>query len=743
MKKPCHLLAIGAAIFGLSVNVFGYERAAEAMKAARQKAQDKDYAGAAKDAEEAIALAGGNTSEKIEALFFKGQLAEWSKQYGVAKEAYARVALDTGAVVAQKVLAQNKIAGVCIAENRMEDARVAYGRIAGVAGVTAADVFNAKIATAKSHELQMAYDKASEIYSAIDADATSTRVHRIQAIRANAALLMLRYQYDAARAEYGRILAVPDCAARDRAEVAMDIARTYENDFAKVRVEYSKALEVDGLDANGKVAVLTAIARTYKSEVDLVRMRQTLEAISALVTTPDYILLREYALLAALKEDAAEELAAWDRILAIPKLNNDQFAQALFKKIGVLGASRKMEEARRIANDAAQDVRLSEEQKCLAALLGAGFGVLRSGKLETLTMPVSAMDAGKQVKVYTDAAKIFMRARGYEVARFLGDRAAAMFPSEPNPVYECRFMERAPFGVAGWQSSDLRKDLSRRATRFEAYDKKAAAVLINDVNSSRAVGAGGGKDGNVGFWMAADVRGWHIYVERQDEQMEQVVAGLLGGGQMEVFFAPGQGECYYQWIMDISSGKTDYYPWTSPHRSYRKMDNYFRGEVAPVPGGVGVYMFLPWELVYDKLPKEGDLWTFGLVDWARAGGVTWGSGQVHELNKFGKIRFADAGKFLPAIKRAIVMKALGNYKKASASAAVFWKDEVKGDLDFFNKKLLPEMEKLNELGKFVRPEMTQPETDMLFEKAVPDWMEFNYKASELRSEFMEDKLFVQ
>ena len=211
---------------------------------------------------------------------------------------------------------------------------------------------------------------------------------------------------------------------------------------------------------------------------------------------------------------------------------------------------------------------------------------------------------------------------------------------------------------------------------------------------------------------------------------------------MEMFFAPGKGECYYQWMMALPSGKIDCYPWSSPYRNYRKMDDFIRGEVAPVPGGFGVYMFIPWDLVYDKLPKDGDLWTFGLISWSRGGGFTWGSGQVHDLNKFGKIRFTGVSKFLPAIKRAIVMKAFGNYKKSSASAATFWKDEVKGDLDFSNKTLLPEMEKLNELGKLVRPEMSQAEADMLFEKAVPNWMEFDYRVSELRSEFITNNLFA-
>ncbi len=750
MNKTCLVFVITATTLVMSLTLCAYEKSADALKAAKLKAQSKDYPGAVKDADEAISLAGENTNEIIDALFFKGQIAEWSKDFVKAKAEYAKVASDGKASTAQRVMALNKTAGVLMAENKMDEARAEYAKIAGVAGATPADVFNAKIATAKSYEKQWYTDKASAIYKGIYDDVATPKAYKAQAIRGNAGVFMSTCKFNEARAEYAKLLSLSDIVIKDKVDAAMDIARTYEiqnqfvsADFAKAREEYSKALAIDGIDAKGKATVLAAIARIYKSEVDIVNMKKTMTSIAELVPAPDYSLLRDYANLAAFMEDSKEEVATWTQIMSIPGIANAQYADAVFRKIGVLVANKQIEEAKKLAADAVADARMSEEQKFLATLLTAGFNAPKDGMVDIKSLPVTSLNAEKQAKLYTDAAKVFMRARNYEVAKFFGSKSETMFPAAPQNVYECKFMDKAPVGVSGWQNSDILKDPSRRETRFEEYDKKAAAVLINDVNAVRDVGTGDAKKNNASFYMAADGRGWHIYVQCKDDQVEQVLAGLTGGGSLEMFFAPGKGECYYQWIMRLPSGETSFYPWMSPHRNFRKMDDCFKAEVAPVDDGFGVYMFFPWDFVYDKIPKEGDLWTFGLVNWSRSGGFTWGSGEVHELNKFGKVKFSGVEKYMPAIKRAIVMKAFANYKKAAASATTFWKDEVKGDQNFYNKVLLPKIENFNELGKLVKPEMTRADTDMLFEQAVPDWMEFDYLVSELRSEYLQNRLIEE
>ena len=668
MNKIGHMLAMTALFLGLTLSLAAYEKAAEAMKAGQLKLQAKDFAGAARDADEAVALAGENVNEKINAIFFKGQVAEAAKEFAKAKEAYAIVAADAKANRPQIIAAYTKTANVLMTENKMDEARMEYAKIAALAGATPADLMNAGVAIGRSYERQSSIAKAQE--------------------------------------------------------------------------EYAKAAAITGLDAKGKATALIALAKTYKIDYDLANMKKTMAAVDELLPAPDHSLLRDYALVAAAKGDAKEEAAAWERILALPAINDAQRAEALFKKIDLLAAERQYEEAGKLAAAAAADGKMTEEQKFLAALLAVGFKAGKDGAVDAKSIPAVALDAEKTVKLHNDAAKVFMRARNDEVARFFEKRAEGMYRKVAPPVYECLFMDKAPFGVAGWRSSDIVKDLSRREARFEEYNKKAAALLVNDVNVVREVGAGDAKKSNAGFYMAADARGWHVYVHCQDDQVEQVLAGLAQGGTLEMYFEPGEGECYYQWLLTLPSEKANCVAWMSPHRKYRKMDDFFKVEVAPVDDGFGVYLFFPWDLVYDKLPKEGDLWTFGLVNWSRNGGFTWGSGQVHELHKFGKVKFVGVDKQMPLVRRAIVLKAFANYQKAAAAATTFWNDEVKGDKDFYGTALLPRIEKFNELGKLVRPAMTQTEADMLFEKAAPDWMEFAYLISELRTEYLNNKLFA-
>ena len=743
MNKTYYIFAIPALILGLTLNLSAHENSAAAMQSAKLKLQAKDFAGASKDADEALAMAGGNASQKFEALLFKAQIAETSKNFAGAKEEYAKILADANATPLYKIKAHNKIANVLITENKMDEARAEYAKIANVAGAKLTDILEAKISTAKSYERQMAHEQAAQIYTGICADPAATRPYKIQAVRANAALLMGKFEFDAARAEYAKILSLPDCGAKEKADVAMDIAVTYGKNYLQAREEYKKALAVEGLDAKGKVAVLKAIAKTFKEEGDLAHMKETLGAIAELVPAPDYLLLRDYAVLAGSREDAVEEEWAWTQVMAVPALGAAQYSDAVFKRIAALAANQRIEDAKKLTTEAMADPRVNgEEKKYLSSLLLAGFGAAKGGLVDSKAIPATTLGAETQAKLLADAGKIFMRAGNYEVARYFGNKADAMFPAASRPVYECKFMDKAPIGVGGWEHSEIVKAPSRREARFQEYNKKAAALLINDVNVVREVSTDGSKESKMGFYMAADARGWHIYVHSQNDQVEQLLAGLAPGGSLEMYFAPGKGEAYYQCLLNLPSGKTSYIWWMSPSRHFRKMDDYCKTEVAPVADGLGAYIFLSWDLVYDKLPKEGDLWPFGLVDFGPNGAFSWGSGQVHELNKFGRIKFAGIEKSLPAIKRGIVTRAFGSYKKSSNAATTLWNDEVKGDLNFYNQKLLPQVEKLNELGKLVSPEMSQADVDMLFEKAVPSWMEFDYLVSELRSDFIRNKLFV-
>jgi hypothetical protein len=355
---------------------------------------------------------------------------------------------------------------------------------------------------------------------------------------------------------------------------------------------------------------------------------------------------------------------------------------------------------------------------------------------------VDALSAEQKLKVYGAAAKFFMKAGQYSVVNEFIDLKEAMYREEPRKVYPCQFMDKAPSSVEGWLASPMVKDRRNRESRFEPYDRKAAELLIVDVRSERAVGdAQLAADKETGFYMACDDRGWHLFVKSEDAEVEKVAAGLLGGGQLELFFATAYGQRYYQALIDLQTGKYDPIDWGSPARGFRLTGGYYKSETLMLDKAIGTYIFYPWEMLYDRLPQTGDEWPFGVIRWTRAGGITTG-GKVHEIHKWGRVHWNGlTPERRLAIQRKLVMKALGNYRKIRGDVINFWKDDELGDPEFFQSTLLPVIEKLDALGQTVLSPMHPAEIQALFETAVPDWFEFTYKVAELRSGYLAARLF--
>ena len=143
-------------------------------------------------------------------------------------------------------------------------------------------------------------------------------------------------------------------------------------------------------------------------------------------------------------------------------------------------------------------------------------------------------------------------------------------------------------------------------------------------------------------------------------------------------------------------------------RRYRPLSEYLKYATQSIPGGFGTTFFIPWNTLYDRLPDAKSEWALGVIPWVRAGGFTWGSGQVHELNRFGKIKFNGIEKMLPAIKKQIVLSAWAKYKRESGNIRTLWNDEQRGDRDFETKAVTPLMDKLADYGKSVSSSMTPP-----------------------------------
>lgn len=370
-------------------------------------------------------------------------------------------------------------------------------------------------------------------------------------------------------------------------------------------------------------------------------------------------------------------------------------------------------------------------------LLAAAFA--SKGDLKSFQAPkvdLTKVNPKMLASVYFRVSKIFAQARVNELAQHL----AATEP-QPVPIYEVTMVQNAPNDVSAWRSSPMVKDPAKRETRFVKYNEKAAALLINDVNVVRDSAAKykSAETCPTSFFVSADPRGIYVYAENKDDKLDLVRAGLEYGGMLEMYLQPGFSEAYFQWMIYPATGKVDVINWMPEHPGFRSLSNYLKCTVAEYEGGLGVVMFIPWTAVYDKLPADGDEWALGVIPFMRAGGFTWGSGQVHEVHRFGRIKFKNFNQFLPQVKREIVLSAWGKYRSEVGNLKFIWGDEVRGDAEF-SKILLEKLAPYDEFGKKVKSDMTDKDVDELFVNAVPVWNGLSFFIDEQRHAFLTQKL---
>jgi hypothetical protein len=138
---------------------------------------------------------------------------------------------------------------------------------------------------------------------------------------------------------------------------------------------------------------------------------------------------------------------------------------------------------------------------------------------------------------------------------------------------------------------------------------------------------------------------------------------------------------------------------------------------------------------------------FNLIRWmpfSKAGGVTWG-GRVHETGQFGTIHFEKPTKpQREAIEKRLLQYAWFKFLATAGQIRPFvgWDDAFVGDPEFYQTVLAPEITRLKALGeKWGDPEQWTAAQVNEGWAHLKDFMEFDYKTSALRTQYLEDKLF--
>lgn len=318
-------------------------------------------------------------------------------------------------------------------------------------------------------------------------------------------------------------------------------------------------------------------------------------------------------------------------------------------------------------------------------------------------------------------------------------------------VYECKYLEDAPYGVTAWSTSALVKDAKNRESRFVDYNSDAAKGLILDATTERdAEKSATAAARSTAFYSVYNSKGWYLYIEAEEPQINALLDNMVDPASAahkegyEIFFAPGLDNVpYYQIFTRPFADRTDFFDWGIPHRDYRSLKDGTKVESLPLKKGFGTFMFVPWQNIYERIPTNGGLWRFSIIRWmpfGKAGGVSWG-GQVHDTGNFGLVRFqAPTPDQKVALEKRLLRTAWFKYLSDAKKATTAWSDDKVGDPVFYEAKLKPLIEQYTALGNGLgHPDDWNSESVKQVAAVQKNWLEFPYHVSELRAEYLLQK----
>ena len=390
--------------------------------------------------------------------------------------------------------------------------------------------------------------------------------------------------------------------------------------------------------------------------------------------------------------------------------------------------------------------RVDENRKLGCRIAAECFrnGRLTKGDVERIV-------AGMDPKLVRDGipygAGLLVEVGLYEEPKMLGEMRQALFVHLPRNVAPVRYIANAPTDAGSWFASGLMTPENRNICDRK-FGKAAAERLITDVNVIR-----GGKEEGEGaeaeavdswFYVCYDEQGVHLLFEHNDAKVAEVVRGKTRPTDYEMYLAIGEGEQVYQFGVNPLKREFDYCPnWNSPHKKFRRLSDYADFSTRPTDYGFATAMNISWDLAYHVLPENGTTWPFEMIHWSRSGGITWGGTDIWQVSNWGRWRFEGMTDEVKAkIHRILMYKALARYnaEKNIAVGGVIgkWKDPELGDPAFYDACLKPLVEKLDAAAKDAEGEPDDATVERLFRDAVPQWYDFKYYASEVRTKYLSD-----
>ncbi len=439
-------------------------------------------------------------------------------------------------------------------------------------------------------------------------------------------------------------------------------------------------------------------------------------------------------------------------LLKAPRLTDQDYRKiksALLAAAASSGGDALVAEAKSLSSDE----RLDDEMRLWARLVVAGLG--ESPEPVAAAVKESVLPAAQTAAAVANAARTILSSGNEPAGRRLEAFYDQTWPRPARAEIVCKYIDDAPFDVGSWIASPLLKDKKSTASLNRPYGDNLKFLLETDSavmgRNTSAEKDGEGTVERTDFHTACDDDGIHLFLRAHDTRAAEVARGTLGGGSFEMYFAPGAHQAYYTFLADLPKGKIDpqgfITMYENPMFRLPSLENEtFRTQTQAVEGGFGLYMFLSWELFYDKLPSNGTRWQFESIRWTRNGGYSFGGSEsVHNRSSFGDIVFDGLSpQQLTAIKRTIVFSAVKKYREAKRSTEPVgnWADPVLGDPAFHAAKVAPLLERLDAAVLLVKADMSDADVEKVFSEAVPLWMELPHHVAALRAAYLQDVMLA-
>ena len=353
--------------------------------------------------------------------------------------------------------------------------------------------------------------------------------------------------------------------------------------------------------------------------------------------------------------------------------------------------------------------------------------------------------SARKMNLIRSCARIFFRAKKFDRSRALDHEVLDKMFREPDTkkVYTVRFVSNPPKTAGAWAKTPFYNDWNIMEQRFSVYngyqesEKVDIRAFLKDSPELKL------KDEyRTGLHILCSEEGVHFFLRCNDPKAEEIMEGKRGYGGLEWVLQPGSEHAYHSiYFSDLPETKEPWIVnWSAVTKHYRLTYDYITKDAVVTKEGVAAHMFVPWLMVWDKLPSDDNVWKVGLQVWGPDPRSL--SGIVHELERCLRLKFELTPEQTILIKRKIAKMAFNRYnalRRDPGEKILTWNDPVLGDPAFYESVVAPFIKELDDAGERLMKPAPDAEIPELYEKFVPLWAEINIVLSEKRGEYLKRK----